>query len=123
MGEEPEAEAVDTEETEERREALGAEEPGTEEPGTEEDSEEGLDEEEVLEEGYEDDQDDRYEEDDGVADDDEEDEEDLGITKETVADATNDFNAIYKEGAAAARELKGAFDDIKSAFSFGDLFK
>ncbi|MDR0514458.1 MAG: hypothetical protein LBG81_04780 [Coriobacteriaceae bacterium] len=53
----------------------------------------------------------------------EDDEYDLGITKETVSAATNDFNAIYKEGAAAAKELKDAFNDIKSAFNLGGLFK
>ena len=43
---------------------------------------------------------------------------DLGITKEGVAEATNDMNAIYKDGIAVAAELKGAFDDIKSALDF-----
>ena len=46
---------------------------------------------------------------------------DLGITKEGVAEATNDMNAIYKDGIAVAAELKDAFDDIKSAFDFSFL--
>lgn len=48
---------------------------------------------------------------------------DMGITKEGVAEATGDLNTIYKEGAATAKELKEAFDDISQAFNFGDLFK
>ena len=61
-------------------------------------------------------------EDDG-ADDDDDNEFDLGITKEDVAQATDDVNAIYKDGIAVAAELKGAFDDIKEAFSFGSILK
>lgn len=48
---------------------------------------------------------------------------DLGITKEGVAQATEDVNAIYKDGIAVAAELKGAFDDIKSALDFSSLLK
>lgn len=48
---------------------------------------------------------------------------DIGITKEGVAEATNDMNAIYKDGIAVAAELKGAFDDIKEAFSFSSILK
>ena len=48
---------------------------------------------------------------------------DLGITKEGVAQATSDMNAIYKDGVAVAAELKGAFDDIKSAFDFKGILK
>lgn len=48
---------------------------------------------------------------------------DLGITKEGVARATNDMNAIYKDGIAVATELKGALDDIKSAFDFTSVLK
>ncbi|WP_080797053.1 hypothetical protein [Arabiibacter massiliensis] len=48
---------------------------------------------------------------------------DLGITKEGVAEATQDVNAIYKDGVAIAAELKGAFDDIKSALDFSFLKK
>lgn len=48
---------------------------------------------------------------------------DLGITKEGVAQATSDMNAIYKDGIAVAAELKGALDDIKSAFDFGSILK
>lgn len=60
--------------------------------------------------------------------DDEEDEDDdnefdLGITKEGVAQATSDINSIYKDGVAVAAELKGAFDDIKSAFDFKSVLK
>jgi len=43
---------------------------------------------------------------------------DFGITKESVADATSDMNAIYRDGAAVANELKGAYDDIMAAFDF-----
>ena len=57
------------------------------------------------------------------SDDDEDNEFDLGITKEGVAQATSDVNAIYKDGIAVAAELKGAFDDIKEAFSFGSILK
>ncbi|OUO90445.1 hypothetical protein B5F40_06965 [Gordonibacter sp. An230] len=48
---------------------------------------------------------------------------DFGITKEGVAEATSDMNAIYKDGIAVATELKGAFDDIKNAFDFGSFLK
>ena len=48
---------------------------------------------------------------------------DTGIDRKMVAAATDDVNAIYKEGIAAAKELKGAFDEIKSALNLGDLFK
>lgn len=48
---------------------------------------------------------------------------DLGITKEGVAEATSDMNAIYKDGIAVAAELKGAFDDIKSALDFTSFLK
>lgn len=43
---------------------------------------------------------------------------DLGITREGVAEATNDLNAIYKDGIEIAAEFKGAFDDIAEGFSF-----
>ena len=58
---------------------------------------------------------------DGASGDDEDNPYDLGITKEGVAEATNDMNAIYKDGIAVAAELKDAFDDIKSAFDFSFL--
>lgn len=65
-----------------------------------------------------------YVEDDEVADDEDEDNPfDLGITKEGVAAATNDMNAIYKDGIAVAAELKGAFDDIKDALNFTSFIK
>ena len=48
---------------------------------------------------------------------------DLGITKEGVAQATTDINAIYKDGVAVASELKGAFDDIMGAFDFKSVLK
>ncbi len=51
------------------------------------------------------------------------DEFDFGITKEGVAQVTGDMNAIYKDGVAVAAELKGALDDIKSAFDFGSILK
>ena len=58
-----------------------------------------------------------------AADDEEENEFDLGITKEGVAAATNDMNAIYHDGIAVATELKGAFGDIKEALDFSFLKK
>ena len=60
------------------------------------------------------------EEDEAEGDDDE---FDFGITKEGVAEVTGDMNAIYKDGIAVAAELKGAFDDIKSAFDFSSILK
>lgn len=53
----------------------------------------------------------------------EEDDLDPGITKEGIAEVTDDMNAVYREGVQAAQELKEAFDDIKAAFDFGGLFK
>lgn len=64
-----------------------------------------------------------YVDDEETASEEEENEFDLGITKEGVAQATSDVNAIYKDGIAVAAELKGAFDDIKSAFDFGSILK
>ena len=46
------------------------------------------------------------------------DEYDLGITREGVSEATADLNAIAKEGAATAKELKEAYDDIMDSFGF-----
>lgn len=46
------------------------------------------------------------------------DEFDLGITREGVASATADMNAIYKEGMEVAAELKGAYDDIMGGLGF-----
>ena len=43
---------------------------------------------------------------------------DLGITREGVSEATADLNAIAKEGAATAKELKEAYDDIMDSFGF-----
>ena len=49
----------------------------------------------------------------------------LGITRDGVQQATDDMNAIFKDGVKMAAEFKGAFDDIKSAldfiYPFGDL--
>jgi hypothetical protein len=91
-------------------------------------AESALEEEELDDEGFEGDE--AYDSDDGAAedgaaDDGEDDGEDfdLGITKEQVAETTDDFNAIYKEGIAAAKEIKEAFDDIKSVFNLGSFFK
>lgn len=65
-----------------------------------------------------------YVEDDEEEGEDEDDNEfDLGITKEGVAQATSDINSIYKDGVAVATELKGAFDDIKSAFDSKSVLK
>ena len=46
------------------------------------------------------------------------DEFDLGISREGVAAATKDVNAIYKDGVAVAAELKGTFDEIADSLSF-----
>ena len=46
------------------------------------------------------------------------DEYDLGITRENVTEATADLNAIAKEGAATAKELKETYDDIMDSFGF-----
>lgn len=46
------------------------------------------------------------------------DELDLGITREGVAEATADMNAIYREGAAVAAELKETFAEINEEMSF-----
>ena len=43
---------------------------------------------------------------------------DLGITREGVAETTADLNAIAKEGAETAKELKEAYDDIMDSFGF-----
>lgn len=86
--------------------------------------EEELIEEYELDDEYEDDED--FDEEADIEDeeyDEEYDEYDLGITKEGIAEATDDFNTIYKEGVATAKELKDAFDDIKDAFNLGSFFK
>ncbi len=46
------------------------------------------------------------------------DELDLGITREDVSEMTTDLNAIAKEGAETAKELKEAYDDIMENFGF-----
>ena len=47
-----------------------------------------------------------------------EDDFDLGITREGVAEATQDMNAIYQEGKEIAGEFKEAYDDLSETFSF-----
>ena len=47
----------------------------------------------------------------------------LGITRDGVQQATDDMNAIFKDGVKMAAEFKGAFDDIKSAVDFSSLLK
>lgn len=47
----------------------------------------------------------------------------LGITRDGVQQATDDMNAIFKDGVKVAAEMKGAFDDIKSALDFSSLLK
>ena len=44
--------------------------------------------------------------------------EDLGITRESVKETTADLNALAKEGAETAKELKEAYDDIMENFGF-----
>lgn len=46
------------------------------------------------------------------------DELDIGITRKDVAETTADLNAIAKEGAETAKELKEAYDDIMDSFGF-----
>ncbi len=43
---------------------------------------------------------------------------DLGITREGIAEATADLNAIYKDGAEVAAELKDTVADINEGLSF-----
>ncbi len=43
---------------------------------------------------------------------------DLGITREGMKETTADLNAIAKEGAETAKELKEAYDDIMDSFGF-----
>lgn len=40
-----------------------------------------------------------------------------------VQSTTDDLNHIYHDGVEVARELKGAYDDIKSLMDFKNLFK
>ena len=47
-----------------------------------------------------------------------EEEFDLGLTRETISEATADLNAIYKDGAEVAAELKEAVSDINEGLSF-----
>lgn len=47
-----------------------------------------------------------------------EEEFDLGITREGIAEATADLNAIYKDGAEVAAELKDTVADINEGLSF-----
>lgn len=46
------------------------------------------------------------------------DEFDLGITREDVTEMKDDLNAIAKEGAETAKELKEAYNDIMENFGF-----
>lgn len=41
---------------------------------------------------------------------------DIGFSREAIAEATDDMNAIYKEGSAVASELKEALGDINQTF-------
>ena len=43
---------------------------------------------------------------------------DLGITREGIKETTADLNAIAKEGAETAKELKEAYDEIMDSFGF-----
>ena len=45
-------------------------------------------------------------------------ENDLGITREGLQETTANLNAIAKEGAETAKELKEAYDDIMDNFGF-----
>ena len=44
-------------------------------------------------------------------------------TYKKVQRTTNDLNSIYRDGAAVAKELKGAYDDIKKLMDIRSLFK
>lgn len=46
------------------------------------------------------------------------DEAGIGITREDVTEMTSDLNALAKEGAETAKELKEAYDDIMENFGF-----
>lgn len=41
-----------------------------------------------------------------------------GISREGVAAATRDVNAIFKDGVQVAAELKSTFDEISDSLSF-----
>lgn len=43
------------------------------------------------------------------------------ISYKAVQGATDDMNAIFKDGVKVASEFKGAYDDIKEALNFKDL--
>ncbi|MCI9129245.1 MAG: hypothetical protein HFJ65_02845 [Eggerthellaceae bacterium] len=43
---------------------------------------------------------------------------DLGITREGIAEATQDMNVVYKEGAEVLSELKETMDEISESMSF-----
>lgn len=43
------------------------------------------------------------------------------ISYKKVQSATDDMNAIFKDGVKVASEFKGAYDDIKEALDFKDL--
>ncbi|MEC4273371.1 hypothetical protein VJ923_09405 [Adlercreutzia sp. R25] len=43
---------------------------------------------------------------------------DLGISREGVAEATANVNAIYKDGVQVAAELKSTFDEISDSLNF-----
>ena len=45
-------------------------------------------------------------------------ENDLGITRESIQETTADLNALAKEGAETAKELKEAYDDIMDNIGF-----
>lgn len=45
------------------------------------------------------------------------------ISYKAVQGATDDMNAIFKDGVAIANEFKGAFDDIKGALDFKSWLK
>ena len=64
-----------------------------------------------------------YDDDEGAAEgeSDEDNPYDLGITREGVAEATNDMNDIYRDGVAIAVDLKDALSEIKEALDFSDI--
>lgn len=45
------------------------------------------------------------------------------LAYDKVQSTTDDLNHIYREGAATARDLKEAYDDIKSLMDFKNMFK
>ena len=76
---------------------------------------------------WEDDDEEDWDEDDEWEDEDEweeaDEENDNPLSYKKVQKTTDDLNSIARDGVAVARELKGAYDDIKGLFDIRGLFK